>query len=74
MKLATDALIDGEWIAAGDGATFEVTDPATDEVVEDAAAEEDRALAIEEVTGHGVDHPVTFPQGRYLKAVFAAVG
>jgi 23S rRNA (cytosine1962-C5)-methyltransferase len=25
------------------------------------------------VTGHAADHPVTFPQGRYLKAVFARV-
>ena len=25
-------------------------------------------------TGHGIDHPVGFPQGAYLKAIFAAVG
>ena len=28
-------------------------------------------LHIETVTGHAVDHPVSFPEGRYLKAVFA---
>ncbi len=33
MQLRTRALIDGEWVAAEGGHTFEVTDPATDEVV-----------------------------------------
>jgi 23S rRNA (cytosine1962-C5)-methyltransferase len=35
---------------------------------------QDRSLDHYEVTGHAIDHPVTFPQGRYLKAVFATVG
>jgi len=25
-------------------------------------------------TGHAIDHPITFPQGAYLKALFAEVG
>ena len=33
-----------------------------------------RSLDHYEVTGHAIDHPVTFPQGRYLKAIFATVG
>ena len=28
-----------------------------------------RAITSQEVHGHGVDHPISFPEGRYLKAV-----
>ena len=40
-------------------------------VVNGAAAEAGIALDDQIVTGHAVDHPVTFPEGAYLKAVFA---
>lgn len=43
------------------------------EIVTSAARSRARRLSDLEITGHGVDHPVTFPQGRYLKAVFARV-
>lgn len=35
-----------------------------------------RPIRMREVarTGHAIDHPVTFPQGAYLKALFAEVG
>ena len=36
-----------------------------------AAARIDRPLEIVRTTGHAIDHPVTFPEGNYLKAVFA---
>jgi 23S rRNA (cytosine1962-C5)-methyltransferase len=36
-----------------------------------AAARADRPLEIERTTAHAIDHPVTFPEGAYLKAVFA---
>ena len=27
----------------------------------------------DQMTGHAIDHPVTFPEGEYLKAVIARV-
>ncbi len=39
----------------------------------DAAARAGRRLAEVEQTGHGVDHPVGFAQGAYLKTVFARI-
>ena len=38
-----------------------------------AAAQAQRPLEILRRTGHPLDHPVSFPQGAYLKAVFARV-
>ena len=38
-----------------------------------SAAGAGRPLDILRRTGHGLDHPVTFPEGEYLKAVFARV-
>ncbi len=40
-------------------------------VVNGAAAEVGVALDDQIVTGHAIDHPVTFSEGAYLKAVFA---
>lgn len=40
-------------------------------VVNGAAADLGIALDDQIVTGHAADHPVTFPEGAYLKAVFA---
>ncbi len=36
-----------------------------------AAARADRPIEIVRTTAHAIDHPVTFPEGAYLKAVFA---
>lgn len=41
--------------------------------VSHAAARKERPLAELRRTGHASDHPVTFPQGAYLKAVLARV-
>jgi 23S rRNA (cytosine1962-C5)-methyltransferase len=41
--------------------------------VSHAAARLDRPLFELRRTGHSLDHPVTFPEGAYLKAVFARV-
>jgi 23S rRNA (cytosine1962-C5)-methyltransferase len=41
--------------------------------VERAAASARRPLRITAVTGHPLDHPIGFPEGAYLKAVFATV-
>ena len=39
--------------------------------VHDGAATANTTLAEIERTGHGVDHPATFPEAQYLKALFA---
>ena len=41
--------------------------------VEDAARATGRPLRLIERTAHGVDHPVGFAQGAYLKSLFAQV-
>jgi 23S rRNA (cytosine1962-C5)-methyltransferase len=39
-----------------------------------AARDAGRPLRVIRRTGHAADHPVSFPQGAYLKALFAHVG
>ncbi len=41
--------------------------------VERAARAAGRPLRVTARTGHPVDHPIGFPEGAYLKAVFATV-
>ncbi len=41
--------------------------------VEAAVRSQGRQLVDPEITGHAIDHPVTFPQGRYLKAISAVI-
>jgi 23S rRNA (cytosine1962-C5)-methyltransferase len=43
------------------------------ETVSFAARDAGRPLREMRRTGHPVDHPIGFPQGAYLKAIFAAV-
>ena len=42
--------------------------------VQEGAAERGVDLGDVHVTGHPIDHPVGFPEGAYLKAVFARIG
>ncbi len=44
------------------------------EAVDDALAASGRHAHLEERHGHDVDHPVTFPEGEYLKAGFWRLG
>jgi 23S rRNA (cytosine1962-C5)-methyltransferase len=41
------------------------------DMVQKAARTVKRPLQEIERTGHAIDHPVTFPEGAYLKALFA---
>ena len=41
--------------------------------VDAAVRSQGRELHSPEITGHAIDHPVTFPQGRYLKAISAVI-
>ena len=42
--------------------------------VQEGAADRGVELREVQVTGHPVDHPIGFPEGAYLKAVFARIG
>ena len=44
------------------------------ETVLEAARHAGRPLRETRRTGHAVDHPISFPEGAYLKAIFATVG
>jgi 23S rRNA (cytosine1962-C5)-methyltransferase len=48
-----------------------ITAEAFRDVVLDAAARSRRRLHILEQTGHAPDHPIGFPEGAYLKCIFA---
>jgi 23S rRNA (cytosine1962-C5)-methyltransferase len=43
------------------------------EVVHDTARKAGRVLEVLEETGHPPDHPIGFPEGAYLKCIFARV-
>jgi 23S rRNA (cytosine1962-C5)-methyltransferase len=43
------------------------------QVVEQAVRQSGRTLRVREQTGHPLDHPVGFPEGAYLKCIFADV-
>lgn len=43
-------------------------------LVEETARDARRSMRILEMTGHPLDHPIAFPEGAYLKCIFAAVG
>jgi 23S rRNA (cytosine1962-C5)-methyltransferase len=51
--------------------TARVTAETYYETVREQAAAEGRPLEELERTGHPLDHPVTFPEGAYLKCLFA---
>jgi 23S rRNA (cytosine1962-C5)-methyltransferase len=44
-----------------------------DDTVRRAAREAGRPLEVFDRTGHPLDHPIGFPEGAYLKAIFATV-
>ena len=70
-RLALDLLApDGVLVQASCSAR--VTTPDFVRTVGDAASARGSPLLIHERTGHPVDHPVAFPQGEYLKALFAS--
>jgi 23S rRNA (cytosine1962-C5)-methyltransferase len=54
--------------------TSRVSSEALVEVVRTTAAAKGVSLRSVTTTGHALDHPVTFPEGEYLSAVFARVG
>ena len=48
-----------------------VTPQAFEQAVSEAAQRSGRPLDVVQRTGHALDHPATFPEGHYLKALYA---
>ncbi|MBR9991195.1 MAG: class I SAM-dependent methyltransferase [Gemmatimonadetes bacterium] len=51
-----------------------ITADAFRRVVEDTVRTSGRSLRVREQTGHPHDHPIGFPEGAYLKCIYADVG
>lgn len=71
-RLAVALVESGGWLVQASCSSRISTDTFVD-IVSDAAADAGVHLDDLTTTGHAVDHPVTFPEGYYLKAVFARV-
>ncbi len=67
---AVRVLNDGGWLMAA-SCSSRVSSADFLAAVDTGASSAGAELRDSIVTGHGVDHPVTFPEGQYLKAVFA---
>ncbi|MEX2465515.1 MAG: class I SAM-dependent methyltransferase [Gemmatimonadota bacterium] len=73
LRLGLDVLSDpGVLVAAS--CSSRITADRFRALVEDAAAKAGRTLDVLQQTGHPLDHPIGFPEGAYLKCVFADVG
>lgn len=68
---AATLFIDGKWEAADDGATFDVTDPATGEIIGQASdagrAETDRAIAAASDAGKDWSHETAYVRAEVLR-------
>jgi len=69
-RLGLDVLEDGGLIVLA-SCSSRVGAEAFFETVEEAARAHGRPLEVVETTAHAVDHPIGFPEGAYLKCVFA---
>jgi 23S rRNA (cytosine1962-C5)-methyltransferase len=72
VRLGLDVLAEGGLLVAASCSSRISADMFRD-VVEQAAAGAGRPLRILEETGHALDHPIGFPEGAYLKCIFARV-
>lgn len=71
-SLAVDLVAPGGWLVQA-SCSSRIDEATFVEGIETTAAAKNVPLDIAAVTGHAIDHPVTFEEGRYLKAVFARV-
>ena len=69
-RLALDVLEPGGVLVMA-SCSSRVTPDAFFQTVFDAARDAGRRLSDVERTGHALDHPITFPEGEYLKCLFA---
>jgi 23S rRNA (cytosine1962-C5)-methyltransferase len=69
-RLGLDVLEDGGHIVLA-SCSSRISARVYQDTVEGAARSAGRPLSVDDVTGHGLDHPVGFPEAAYLKCVFA---
>lgn len=72
-RLAVELCADGATLVQA-SCSSRVTTEDFEAVVRGAAADVGLELRDALMTGHAVDHPVSFPEGAYLKAIFARPG
>ncbi|HSJ09790.1 MAG TPA: class I SAM-dependent rRNA methyltransferase [Longimicrobiales bacterium] len=70
VRLGLDVLADGGLLVAA-SCSSRISAEAFRDVVERTAAGAGRPLRVLEETGHALDHPIGFPEGAYLKCIFA---
>jgi 23S rRNA (cytosine1962-C5)-methyltransferase len=73
VRLGLDVLSDGGLLVAASCSSRIGADDFRS-VVEETAHEARRSIRALEQTGHPLDHPIGFPEGAYLKCIYAVVG
>jgi 23S rRNA (cytosine1962-C5)-methyltransferase len=73
IRLGLDVLTEGGLLVAA-SCSSRISADAFREVVEETVHGASRSLRVREQTGHPLDHPIGFPEGAYLKCIYATVG
>lgn len=73
IRLGMDVLSDGGLLVAA-SCSSRITADRFGRLVQDTVTEARRTVRVLQQTGHPPDHPVGFPEGAYLKCIFATVG
>jgi 23S rRNA (cytosine1962-C5)-methyltransferase len=73
VRMGLDVLAsDGLLVAAS--CSSRITAEQFRELVVETTRQAGRSMDVEQQTGHALDHPIGFPEGAYLKCIFARVG
>jgi 23S rRNA (cytosine1962-C5)-methyltransferase len=73
VRLGIDVLSDGGTLVAA-SCSSRITSEQFHRLVQDTVAKARRSIRVLEQTAHASDHPIGFPEGAYLKCIFATVG
>ena len=73
IRLGVDVLSDGGILVAA-SCSSRITPARFHRLVQETVAKARRSIQVLEQTGHPSDHPIGFPEGAYLKCIFATVG
>ncbi len=73
VRLGIDVLSDGGTLVAA-SCSSRITSEQFHRLVQDTVAKAGRSIQVLQQTGHASDHPIGFPEGAYLKCIFATVG
>jgi 23S rRNA (cytosine1962-C5)-methyltransferase len=72
IRLGIDVLSDGGTLVAA-SCSSRITSERFHRLVQDTVANARRSMQVHQQTGHASDHPIGFPEGAYLKCIFATV-